>query len=142
IATYEYRDGNARPCEPGKGYGIAFHGTNGTLFVDRSGYEIFAETRGSGNRAEPRTAAEQAKSSNNHGEAHARNFLDCMKSRELPISDIQIGHRSTTACLLGNIAHRTRERFRWDAAKEQVLDSKAAARMLSREYRAPWKLRV
>ena len=37
---------------------------------------------------------------------HHKNFLDCMKSRELPICDVEIGHRSATVCHLGNIAVR------------------------------------
>jgi predicted dehydrogenase len=141
VCTYEHREGNARPVE-GHGYGIAFHGADATLFVDRQGYEIFPETRRVEDKPVPRAEAEAVKTSNNHGEAHARNFLDCIKSRALPICDIEIGHRSTSACHLGNIALRTRERFRWDPEREAIPDSKAAARMLARDYRAPWKLRV
>jgi predicted dehydrogenase len=141
VCTYEHREGNGRGVE-GHGYGIEFHGADGTLFVDRSGYEIFAEVRRVKEETTQRTEAEQGRSSNNHGEAHARNFLDCVKSRELPICDIEIGHRSTLACHLGNIAYRTREKFQWDPARQAVVDNKAAARMLAREYRSPWKLKV
>jgi predicted dehydrogenase len=141
VCTYEHRECNARPVE-GHGYGIAFHGADATLFVDRQGYEIFPETRRVDDTPVARAEAEAVKTSNNHGEAHACNFLDCIKSRALPICDVEIGHRSTAACHLGNLALRTRERFRWDAEREAILDSRAAARMLGRDYRAPWKLRV
>jgi predicted dehydrogenase len=141
VCTYEHREGNARQVEA-HGYGIAFHGTNATLFVDRQGYEIFPETRRVDNRPEMRAEPDAVKTSNSHGEDHARNFLACMKSRQFPICDIEIGHRSTATCHLGNIAVRTGERFRWDSAREAILDSKAAARLLAREYRSPWKLRV
>ena len=69
---------------------------------------------------------------------HHQNFLDCIKSRELPICDVEIGHRSATACHLGNIAIRLGQKVRWDAEKETVLDNEEAAAMLQRPYREPW----
>jgi predicted dehydrogenase len=71
---------------------------------------------------------------------HKQNFIDCIKSGELPCADVEIGHRSATACHLANIACRTGEKFQWDAAKEQVIGNDKAAAMLSREYRKPWTL--
>jgi predicted dehydrogenase len=141
VCTYEYRDGNARAVES-RGYGLEFHGTEASLVLDRAGYEIFPETRRVDGRNVPRGEGAVVKSSNNHSDDHARNFLDCMKSRALPISDIEIGHRSTAVCHLGNIAYRTAERIRWDTARQTIPDSKAAAKLLARTYRAPWKLRV
>ncbi|MFO0818261.1 MAG: Gfo/Idh/MocA family oxidoreductase [Pirellulales bacterium] len=71
---------------------------------------------------------------------HHKNFLECIKTRKLPICDVEIGHRSASACHLGNIAIRTGRKIRWDSAKEQILDDSEAAAMLERAYRAPWKL--
>ncbi len=74
---------------------------------------------------------------------HVRNFLDCVKSRQRPTSDIEIGHRSTSACLLGNIAYRSKERIVWDVANQRMTQGgQDARRLLSRNYRAPWKLAV
>ena len=72
--------------------------------------------------------------------SHKGNFISCIKSGELPICDVEIGHRSATACHLANIACRTGERFKWDPVKEAVTDNDAAAAMVSRDYRAPWSL--
>ena len=71
---------------------------------------------------------------------HYQNFLDCIKSRAKPICDVEIGHRSATVCHLGNIAVRLGRKFQWDPAKEQIVGDADAAAMLTKEYRAPWKL--
>jgi predicted dehydrogenase len=71
---------------------------------------------------------------------HHANFRECVVSRQLPICDVEIGHRSATACHLGNIAARLGRKIRWDPAKEQIVGDEEAARMVSRPYRAPWVL--
>ncbi|HEX5106689.1 MAG TPA: Gfo/Idh/MocA family oxidoreductase [Pirellulaceae bacterium] len=71
---------------------------------------------------------------------HYANFLDCVKSREKPICDVEIGHRSATVCHLGNMAIRLGRKIQWDPAKEQILGDDGAAAMLTRPYREPWKL--
>ncbi len=69
---------------------------------------------------------------------HVRNFLDCIKSRKEPISDLESGHRVVTACHLANLSLRLGRRLRWDADKETILDDPEAAKLLVRPYRAPW----
>jgi predicted dehydrogenase len=73
---------------------------------------------------------------------HYQNFLDCIKSRAKPICDVEVGHRSATVCHLGNMAVRLGRKIQWDPVKEQVVgDAEAAASpMMTRQYRAPWKL--
>ena len=143
VCVYENRWDNANSMYH-KGYGIEFHGTDGTLFVDRSGFEVFPETRQDLPHHEvARTASMQMRSVNNSHSDHVRNFLDCMKSRRRPISDIAIGHRSTSACLLGNVAFRSRERIEWDVENQKLVSGGGKAQQLViRNYRAPWKLTV
>jgi predicted dehydrogenase len=133
IATYENRLGNANSMFR-EGYGILFHGTKGTMFVDRSRYEIFPE-KGSD------LQAVEVKSSNNSNMAHWANFLDCVKTRQRPISDIEIGQRSTATALLGNVSLRSKLRIDWDS-KTETTPQTAARKYLHREYRKPWKLEV
>ncbi len=71
---------------------------------------------------------------------HQRNWIDCIRSRKLPICDVAIGHRSATVCHLGNIAIRTRRKIKWDPAKEEIVGDTEAARWVDRSYRAPWSL--
>ncbi len=133
IATYENRLGNANSMM-NQGYGILFHGSKGTMFVDRNRYQIYPEPRSS-------LEAATVKSSNNSNMAHWANFLECVKTREKPISDIEIGHRSTTTALLGNVALRSKLRIDWDS-KAETTAQKEARKYLHREYRKPWKLEV
>ncbi len=141
VCTYENRELNGSPLS-GKGYGIQFHGTEGSLFVDRNGYEIVPEKRGRGPLAVDRMEPAAEQSSNNSAVDHWANFLESVRSRTRPICDIETGHRSTSACLLGNIAYRRRRRIEWDARAERITNSPEARRYLSREYRRPWKLQV
>jgi predicted dehydrogenase len=71
---------------------------------------------------------------------HARNFLDCVKSRGKCNCDIVTGHLSTAATLIGNIAHKTKSYLEWDAKAERFTNNEAANRLLSYQYRAPYKL--
>ncbi|MGV8138867.1 MAG: Gfo/Idh/MocA family protein [Mangrovibacterium sp.] len=69
-----------------------------------------------------------------------RNFLDCVKSRQIPLCPLEEGHRSTSFAHLANIALATKERLQWDAKNEQFVNSKKANEMLGYEYRSPWKI--
>jgi predicted dehydrogenase len=71
---------------------------------------------------------------------HYANFLECVKTRERPICDVEIGHRTATVCHLGNMAIRLGRKLQWDPAKEQIVGDDEAAAMLTRPYREPWKL--
>jgi predicted dehydrogenase len=113
--------------------GATFVGTRGKLFVNRGKLTT-----------EPKELAEyelkdgdvRLYESGNHHE----NFLACIKSRELPICDVEIGHRSATVCHLGNIAIRLGRKLNWDPGQEQFVGDDEANMWLSRPYRSPWVL--
>lgn len=134
ICTYENREGNEKMLE-GNGYGITFHGTDATMYINRQYFEITPEK---GKKVE----AQKVQNKNNQNQMHARNFLDCMKSRQMPICDIEIGHRSTSTALLGNVALRSGHRIVWNKQLEKVENDVAANKFVSREYRKPYKLSV
>jgi predicted dehydrogenase len=71
---------------------------------------------------------------------HHGNFLECVKSRKETIAPIEIGHRSISVGLLGEIAMLTEQKLKWDPEKEVFLNSDAANRLLSRPMRSPWHL--
>lgn len=71
---------------------------------------------------------------------HARNFLDCVKTRKACNCPVEIGHRSTVSTLLANLAYDRKRYLAWDSEKEQVTNDPEANKLLSYEYRAPWKL--
>ncbi len=145
VATYENRWDNANSMYD-HGYGIEFHGTDATMFVDRGGFEVFPETRPAApgsKRLNNRAPSMKMEACNNDHYDHIRNFLDCVKSRQRPISDIEIGHRSTSVCLLGNVAYRSQQRVVWDVAKQQIREGNSGAEQyLARHYREPWTLQA
>jgi predicted dehydrogenase len=138
----------AVPCE------IEFRGTKGTLYFRTNGYDIVPEVvtpnefaaRSPVNREiergwkvgakamiEPKKVAGQIRDAD-----HARNFLDCVKSRKNPSCDVEYGHRCTSAALVAGIAHRTKSFIEWDAQAERCTNNAAANKMLSYVYRKPY----
>jgi predicted dehydrogenase len=71
---------------------------------------------------------------------HIQNFLDCIKTRKEPIAPAEVGHRSISVALLGEIAMLTEKKLQWDPDKEIFLNDDQANRMLSRPMRSPWHL--
>ena len=69
---------------------------------------------------------------------HARDFLDCVKSRREPVSDLESSHRVATACHLANLSLRLGRKLRWDAERETIIEDPEAASWLERPYRPPW----
>ena len=120
---------------------LEFHGTKGTLTVSRSGYQLKGERwSGPGGRKAQMEDASATGSGGQQHVAHVQHFLDCVKSRQRPNSDVEEGHLTATMCHLGNIATRLGRSLRWDASKEEFIGDSEANKWLSRPYRKPWKL--
>jgi len=117
-------------------HGMAFTGSEATLIVDANGWEVIAEPKKRGMIEMKRAAraGEQMRAN------HARNFLDCVKSRKPPVENLDIGHHVSTVAHLGNLALRAKSRIEWDAQAERVLGNDAANALVTPVYRAPWKL--
>jgi predicted dehydrogenase len=108
------------------GFGIAFYGEYGTLLVDAKSWRI--------EDPDGRVKPFESEPSSGSTAPHIQNFLDCVKSREKPNADIEIGHLSTRLCHLGNIAYRVGRRLTFDGATESFPGDAEANRLLSREY--------
>jgi predicted dehydrogenase len=112
--------------------GMAFYGTNGALYADRIGYEIYPELKSTLDRKQMNTT--------DATKLHAANFIDCVRSRKPPNAEVEIGHRSTTVAHLGNIAFKTGKKLHWNADTEEFINDGEASKLLSREPRKPWDL--
>jgi hypothetical protein len=71
---------------------------------------------------------------------HRGNFLDCIRTRRETVAPAEIGHRSISVALLGEIAMLTGRRIKWDPDKEEIIDDPGAGALLGRPYREPWTL--
>jgi hypothetical protein len=111
------------------------------MYIGDPGYQILPERGGQFQTAAPRM--EEVRESTPDGnltDQHTQNFLDCIRSREHPTADVEIGHRSTTFSHLANISLQTRLRIEWDAERERITNSEQSNRLLHYEYRKPWTL--
>ena len=142
--------GNAQNSE------MEFRGTKGTLYVHFGHWEVVSENvtdiarfartpldrvseRSYAPSKKPVISPKSAKGSQDTA-FHARNFLDCVKSRRKCNCDIVTGHLSTSATLIANIAHKTKSYLEWDARAERFTNNEAANRYLQYKYRAPYRL--
>jgi hypothetical protein len=118
----------------GRSWGVEWNGTEGTIILNDEGWQIITEKKAANldsgkfpGGGDPRPA-------------HVRNFLDCVKSRQQPVLNLEIGHRVSTLAHLGNIAYRTGHKIVWDAANEKVVDDESADKLVGVTYRDPWHL--
>ena len=71
---------------------------------------------------------------------HKRNFLDCVRSRQLTIAPVEVAQRSISVGLLGEIAMLMGRKIKWDPVKEEIIGDPGAGALLGRSYREPWHL--
>ena len=119
----------------GQDNGVAVYGTEGMVHIGRWerawGYKVF-DSKGKLVNKE-----EEAKD-DPHGDTHGRNFVDCVKSRQAPNAEIEIGHTSSLHSHLANIVARTGRNFRFDPKTETIPGDAEANKLLRREYRKHW----
>jgi len=131
--TYKYANGVPLIYEVGDSGTITFTGSEGSIRVRRGSIE----TTPSSLRRITLSANDihLYKSTN-----HYQNWLDCIRTRERPICDVEIGCRSVTVCHIGNIAHQVGRPLKWDPRQEEFVDDQEANRYLSRKKRDSWKI--
>jgi len=156
LVTFAQINANAAPGNL-QGAEMELRGTKGTMYIHQNRWEVVPERLGDQpkpalnplDRASRRPAGAgrrpviEGKIVNGSVWAdneHARNFMDCVKSRGKCNADVLTGHLSTSAALLGNIALKTESVLKWDARAERFPNNPAANRLLHYQYRAPYKL--
>jgi predicted dehydrogenase len=154
LVTFSQFNASAPPAGLHDGE-IEFRGTKGTLYLQSNGYEVVPDSitpnefaartpidrsreRGWRTGAKPMIAPRKT-SGRAETSYHARNFLDCVRSRNLCNCDIETGHRSTSSTLIANIAHKTKSYLEWDKEKERFTNTAGANKFLSYAYRSPYK---
>jgi predicted dehydrogenase len=121
----------------GRSHGVGFVGNNGTLVVDRGGWEVIPE--GGDNPAMERVELQKGDGQGLNN--HMKNFIDCIKDRDkVPNTNIEIAANTARVCHLGNIAFKTGRRLYWDADNSKFIGDDDANNYLVPTYRAPWEL--
>ncbi len=158
--THRFANGSTLVVLPGPDNGVKIEGEHGRIFVNRgrlSGKPVEVLTD-----AERQTLGEQAAALyrgkpidpfdvatddtysgyDRASQNHVRNFFDCVKDRNMPISDVFTHHRSVSTCHLCNIAMLTGRKLRWDPDKQDFIDDPQASALLSRPQRPPYAITV
>lgn len=135
VCTATYDNGTVLKTMSDGENGILFTGEDGWIFVNRSRIDasdmaLLDEPLGDG--------AVRLYVSDDH----MGNFLDCVRSRETPICDVEVGHRSVSVCHLENIALNLRRPLTWDPKEEHFVGDEQANSLLRREMRSPWTLDI
>ena len=155
MVTFSQINCNAAPGNI-KSSEMELRGTKGTMYIDMGRWDVVPENNASlevpartpldrdSEKSWPRSRKPAMEERHGKGSIdpapHARNFLDCIRSRKQTNCDTLTGHLSTAATLIGNVALRTRSYLEWDAKAERFPNNAAANQWLSYQYRAPYKL--
>ncbi len=120
----------------GRDHGIAFIGNNGTLIVNRGGWEVIEERQSKNKVSKP-----LAKPTDNGLDLHMQNFVNVIKSRKFDDLNcsIQAGAHVATVSQLGNIAYRSGQKIEWDADKKMIKDNSIAKKYMNKEYQNGYK---
>ena len=131
----------------GRREGIAFIGNNGTLVVDRQGYEVIVERVAQGYSANGKPKMEpivtyQRPSGANYLNMHTRNFISAIRANDTSRLNTPIDSGSVAAinAQMGNIAYKMGQKIYWDAEKGMFKDNTAANKLIKANYHNNWKL--
>ena len=122
----------------GRDHGVAFVGNNGTLVVDRQGWEVIPEKKNNKDLIE---RVELQKGVGQGLNLHMANFLEGVRTRKRNLNcSIEIGANTARVAHLGNIALKTGQRLYWDHENSRFINNDEANSYLVPKYRSPWEL--
>ncbi len=149
VLTY----GNGTTVTHEDGFGVEFEGEDGVVKVNRGRFSFTHEgkliskfeKREDGSLGRALAIAEKefladAKTRLYNSSHHIRDFLDCTRSRQKPITSEIVGARSAICCHLMNQAYYHGQELKWDPAKNVFTDGTGKPEWLTREYRGEWKV--
>jgi predicted dehydrogenase len=132
---YEYANGIVMKHENfDRGNAIRFIGTEGTMDISRSFLDLPEKLKNVEPKANdvllPKT------------KTHYDDFLDCMQTRNKPLCDVEIGHRTATVCNIGNIAYELKRPLQWNPEKEEFVNDTEANALLGRKLNKPYRIKL
>jgi predicted dehydrogenase len=146
--VWTHRSWGASP-DPAYPWGATLYGDKGTLKASVNSYDFIPSAKGEApihedvvmeldQFPEDRTEKDLERPVAPAIRGHMKNFLENIASRGRPVSDIEEGYISTTACILANLSMELGRSLQWDHAKGMVVGDAEANKRLRRPYRAPW----
>jgi hypothetical protein len=138
ILSFSNRVWNQYLPEGYSSHGILFHGTLGTLRVDRGGYQVYSSPNNGGCKPVKGGGAQM-------NEPHWQNFTDCVRSRQRPICDVEVLFNTTRTCHIGTCAYVSGGKLNWDSDKQEFFGGdteavKKANDWANRPYNNGWSL--
>jgi myo-inositol 2-dehydrogenase/D-chiro-inositol 1-dehydrogenase len=115
-------------------HGIRYEGDEGWIFVTHAGKNTLEAS-------DPKILTSEIKPHEIHlyqSNDHHENWLECIKTRQQPISPAEVGHRACSVCLISHIAMKIPGKLEWDVKKEQFKGNDLANSMLKRSQRYPY----
>jgi predicted dehydrogenase len=155
-ATFDYPDMKVvwthrswgDPPDPKYPWGATIYGDKGTLKASVYGYDFIPVGGGTPIHEDVRYELEQYPEDKTEKDlerhvapairGHMKNLLQCIETRERPVSDIEQGYVSTTACILANLSQKLGRSLKWDHARGVIIGDVEANALLRRPYRASW----
>ena len=148
LVKHEYDKGITVYTSGGYTNGVQYIGDEGWIFVSRGAYTASAsdpvdqeKSSKALNASDPKILDSMIGANEIHlqkiDDQHG-NWLECIKTREQPISPIEKGHKACTVCLISDIAMQFDRRLEWDNTKEMFVNDPEANAMLKREQRKPY----
>lgn len=130
----------------GRNHGIAFIGNNGTLVLDRQGWEVIPETefQGWGKDGIPKMEAMKFDNGGQSGlDLHTQNFMEAVKSRDASklTAPIKVGYDAALVSHMGNAAFKTGNRIYWDDSSGKFKNEEANQYLMA-NYQNGWKLPI
>jgi predicted dehydrogenase len=126
------------PSKDFSDHGILFHGTLGTLRVDRGGYQVYPVPNNGG-------CAEKKSGPSPLNEPHWQNFADCVRSGKDPIVTVETLHNTTRLCHMGTCSYVADAKLHWDAKEEKFVGdceaTKKGNEWAARKYNNGWSLK-
>jgi hypothetical protein len=121
----------------GRTHCIAFIGNNGTLVLDRGGWEVIEEKQSKNKISKP-----LVKSSDNGVDKHWQNFTEAIRTdkKEILHCNAEAASHVATVAQMGNIAFRSGQKLTWDKSKEKFTDEAINNKYLVKPYHNGYKL--
>jgi predicted dehydrogenase len=146
--VWTHRSWGSSP-DPAYPWGATLYGDKGTLKASVNSYDFVPAAKGEApihedvvmeldQFPEDRTEKDLERPVAPAIRGHMKNFLENIASRGRPVSDIEQGYMSTTACILANLSMELGRSLQWDHAKGMVVGDPEANKRLRRPYRGPW----